>query len=98
MRSRQLFVPCFLALLAHASVLSGAEVTLDADGVAMLFPAKPGGTTYRLGTNDPRHDPEHLKLWADTLTPMTEQGVSFWRSTGHPVTYANGMPSGTSHR
>lgn len=82
--------------LALIGVLAGAE--LDEDGVAMMFRAKPGGTSFRLGSNDPRADPEHLKLWADTLTPMTENGVKFWRSTGHPVSYASGAPGGTSHR
>ena len=88
------------ALLAIAATLSAAEPApaLDADGVAMMFPPKPGGTSYRLGSNDPRAEPEHLKLWADKLTPMTEHGVKFWRSTGHPVTYASGEPDGTSHR
>lgn len=87
--------------LAAASALHSAELPalpLDPDGVAMLFPAKAGGTTFRLGDRDPQSDPEHLKLWADKLTAMTENGVTFWRSTGHPVSYANGMPSGTSHR
>jgi hypothetical protein len=87
-----------VGLLTAGAGLRAAETTLDEDGVAMLFPAKPGGTSYRMGTTDPRSDPEHLKLWADTLTPMTDHGVKFWRSTGHPVTYSNGMPSGTSHR
>ena len=82
--------------LALIGALAGAEV--DEDGVAMMFRAKPGGTSFRLGENDPRSDPEHLKLWADTLTPMTENGVKFWRSTGHPVSYASGAPGGTSHR
>ncbi len=93
-------IPSFTAvfLLALGAGVSAADLTLDADGVAMMFPPKPGGTSYRLGANDPRSDPEHLKLWADSLTSMTEQGVKFWRSTGHPVTYANGAPSGTSHR
>ncbi len=72
--------------------------TLDPDGVAMMFPAKVGGTSYRLGSNDPRCDPVHLALWADTLSQHTESGVTFWRSTGHPVTYASGQPDGTSHR
>lgn len=83
---------------AAAVSATAADLTLDADGVAMLFPAKPGGTSYRLGERDPKADPEHLKLWADSLTSHKENGVTFWRSTGHPVTYANGMPSGTSHR
>ena len=87
-----------ISFLALVSALPAADVALDADGVAMMFPPKPGGTSYRLGTNDPRADPEHLKLWADTLTPMTEQGVKFWRSTGHDVSYASGEPDGTSHR
>jgi hypothetical protein len=87
-----------IGALGLGCLLRGAEPNLDADGVAMMFPAKPGGTSFRLGTRDPRSDPEHLKLWADTLTSMTEQGVKFWRSTGHPVTYASGAPSGTSHR
>ena len=86
-----------VAVLVTSGVRA-AGLSLDEDGVAMLFPPKPGGTSYRLGTNDPRKDPEHLKLWADTLTQMTEAGVTFWRSTGHPVSYASGAPGGTSHR
>ena len=84
-----------LALVPTSPVLA---VTLDADGVALMYPARAGGTSFRLGTSNPTSDPEHLKLWADTLTPMTENGVSFWRSTGHPVSYASGEPDGTSHR
>jgi hypothetical protein len=87
-----------ISLATIGSLRAAPGVTLDTDGVAMMFPAKPGGTSFRLGERDPRSDPEHLKLWADTLTPMTENGVKFWRSTGHPVTYASGAPSGTSHR
>lgn len=85
-------------VLVAVSALAAADVARDADGVAMMFPAKLAGTSYRMGTSDPRTDPEHLKLWADTLTSMTENGVKFWRSTGHPVSYANGEPGGTSHR
>jgi hypothetical protein len=87
-----------VALAAAIPVVPAGAGTLDEDGVAMMFAPKPGVTSYRLGANDPRTDPEHLKLWADTLTPMTEKGVSFWRSTGHPVSYASGAPRGTSHR
>ena len=87
-----------VALLAAFAVRPTTARTLDEDGVVMLFPAKAGGTSYRLGVKDPREDPEHLKLWADTLTQITEDGVTFWRSTGHPVSYASGAPSGTSHR
>lgn len=86
------------ALLTTFTMASVAATTYDADGVAMIFPAKPGGTSYRLGTNNPTADKEHLKLWADTLTQMTQNGVTFWRSTGHPVSYASGAPNGTSHR
>lgn len=87
-----------ICALVTGVMLRAADHSLDEDGVAMLFPAKPGATRFRLGDRNPRSDPEHLKLWADTLTPMTEQGVTFWRSTGHKVTYSNGMPDGTSHR
>lgn len=86
------------ALLLAAVTTAKADVSLDEDGVAMMFPAKPGTTSFRLGPADPRKDPEHLKLWADTLTHLTENGVTFWRSTGHPVSYASGAPDGTSHR
>src|SRR5688572_32080919 len=79
-----------VALLAAFAVRPTTARTLDEDGVVMLFPAKAGGTSYRLGVKDPREDPEHLKLWADTLTQITEDGVTFWRSTGHPVSYASG--------
>ncbi|SDD71949.1 hypothetical protein [Rhodococcus tukisamuensis] len=71
---------------------------LDADGVMMLLPAKAGGTDYRLGSDCPADDHDHLHLWADTLTKETEDGVTFWRSTGHPIQYASGKPDGTSHR
>ena len=97
---RPRFLPFALKIVLLAAVtevLVNAS-TLDEDGVAMLFPAKARGTSYRLGTNDPRDDPEHIKLWADTLTRMSENGVTFWRSTGHPVSYASGAPGGTSHR
>lgn len=76
----------------------GRRAVFDADGVQMMFPAKPGGTVYRLGTSSPTGDVEHLHLWADTLTKLTEDGVTFWRSTGHPIEYASGKPDGTSHR
>lgn len=96
--ARALLALCTLGLASALAAVERGQQTLDADGVAMLFPAKPGATSFRLGERDPRTDPEHLKLWADTLTQVTEGGVTFWRSTGHPVTYSNGMPSGTSHR
>ncbi len=100
---KESMLPCIRAALAGAvlSTLVALPVfgaTYDADGVAMMFPAKPGGTSFRLGTMIPTSDPEHLKLWADTLTQMTQSGVTFWRSTGHPVSYASGQPDGTSHR
>ena len=92
---RELLAVALLTIFGAAPV---AAATYDADGVAMKFPAKPGGTSYRLGTNNPMADPGHLQLWADTLTPMMESGVTFWRSTGHPVSYASGGADGTSHR
>src|SRR5262249_47806387 len=94
-RARQ-FAAC--ALLSLLPIARAVPPTLDADGVAMMFPAKSGGTSFRLGTMNPTSDPAHLKLWADTLTQMTQSGVTFWRSTGHPVSYASGEPDGTSHR
>jgi hypothetical protein len=94
-RVRELLAVAILTILGAVSV---AATTYDADGVAMLFPAKPGGTSYRLGTNNPMADPEHLRLKPTTVTQMTENGVTFWRSAGARVTYASGAPDGTTHR
>ena len=82
-----------VVLLGAVAVCPTIARTLDEDGVAMMFPAKSGGTSFRLGMKIRGSDPEHLKLWADTLTPLTENGINFWRSTGHPVSYASGAPA-----
>jgi hypothetical protein len=75
-----------------------AAATMDADGVAMMFPAKTGGTSYRLGTNNPMADREHLKLKPRTVEQGTDGVINFWRSAGERVTYASGAPDGTTHR
>jgi hypothetical protein len=85
-----------VALLTIFGAAPLAAATIDADGVAMMFPAKTGGTSYRLGANNPMADKEHLKLKPRTVEPGMDGVIKFWRSAGERRTYASGAPDGTT--
>ena len=64
LKPRALLACAALLAVACAPRLAAAEV--DDDGVAMMFPAKPGGTQFRLGTRDPRRparDRDRQSFW-----------------------------------
>ncbi len=72
---------------------------LDSDGVVMLFPPNPNGSSWNLGGRDPNTvDRTYFDLGGDKATPATENGISFWTTTGHKVSYASGAPDGVTVR
>jgi hypothetical protein len=62
---------------------------VDADGVATMFATLPGGTTFRLGTQDP-NSAANYEVEQATATHKTEGNLSFWNSVGGSVNYASG--------
>lgn len=72
---------------------------LDADGVVMLHPAAPTGSSWSLGTRDPNTvDRTYFDLGGDRAARGTENGVTFWTTSGHKVSYASGAPDGVTVR
>lgn len=72
---------------------------LDADGVAMLFPSNPNGASWSLGNRNPNTvDSAYFDLNGDSATAGSANGVSYWTTTGHKVSYASGAPDGVTIR
>lgn len=77
----------------------GPTEQVDADGVLMLFPSNPDGASWSLGTRDPNKvDQTYFDLNGDKATARTENGISYWTTTGHKVSYASGAPDGVTVR
>lgn len=71
---------------------------LDADGIAMLFPSNTAGSSWNLGTRNPNTDPTYFDLNGDKATQGSDNGISYWTTTGHKVSYASGAPDGVTVR
>jgi hypothetical protein len=75
------------------------SLQVDAQGVAMLFPSNPNGSSWSLGSRDPNTvDPAYFDLNRDEATAGRENGISYWTTTGHKVSYASGAPDGVTVR
>ncbi|MCI0572585.1 MAG: hypothetical protein L0Y66_17670 [Myxococcaceae bacterium] len=109
--SRSLRFGLLLGLTGAATALASTEVSdapvtqapapveVDEDGVGMLFPSNPSGSSFRLGTGDPTTvDPQHFDMEGDPATEGSENGLTFWSTAGHRVTYASGKPAGKTVR
>ncbi len=68
------------------------------DGVGMLFPAEPDGSSFHLGADDPTDAEPRFGMEGDEATPGTEAGIEYWSTAGHRVTYASGKPAGKTVR
>ena len=75
-----------------------AATQVDSDGVAMIFPADPQGSSWALGAGDPNRQAPYFDLNGDEATQVTEGGITYWTTTGHKVNYASGAPSGKTVR
>jgi hypothetical protein len=82
-----------------SGVLPTPTARVDADGVLMLFPSKPDGVSWSLGTRNPNTvDKTYFDLNGDTATAGSENGISYYTTTGHKVSYASGAPDGVTVR
>ncbi|NOK04410.1 MULTISPECIES: hypothetical protein [Myxococcus] len=68
------------------------------DGVGMLFPSEPSGSSFYLGDGDPSNSEPFFNMKGDEATPGLESGVPYWSTPGHRVTYASGKPAGKTVR
>jgi hypothetical protein len=68
------------------------------DGVGMLFPADPDGSSFHLGDGDPTDAEPFFDMEGDEAISGTDGGVPYWSTSGHRVTYASGKPAGKTVR
>lgn len=83
---------------SQAAPVTPSALQLDADGIAMLFPPNPAGSGWNLGARNPNADPAYFDLNGDKATQGSENGISYWTTTGHKVSYASGAPDGVTVR
>ena len=80
-----------------AGAVSTAQV--DADGVLMLHPSKTDGANWSLGSRNPNTvDKTYFDMGGDPATAATENGLAYWWTRGHKVSYASGAPDGVTVR
>ena len=102
-------IPNFLSALSFSAVVLAttssalaAPVAPVAEvasaGVGMLFPSEPDGSRFHLGADDPTASEPQFGMEGDAATPGIENGVSYWSTGGHRVTYASGAPAGKTVR
>ena len=84
--------------LANVDAARDLGLPLDPDGVVMLYPPAPGGTAWHLGSGDPNAGGAFFDLDGDSATSSTENGVTYWTTHGHKITYASGAPDGITMR
>lgn len=84
--------------LAEPGAAPEPVVETGPDGVGMLFPYEPSGSSFHLGDADPNDAEPFFDLEGDEASPGFEDGVAFWTTTGHRVGYASGMPDGRTVR
>lgn len=83
----------------QAATGTPAALQLDANGVAMVFPSNTAGSSWSLGTRNPNTvDQTYFDLNGDKATQGSDQGVSYWSTSGHKVSYASGAPDGVTVR
>src|SRR6266487_5058692 len=74
-------------------------MSIDQDGVEMLFPTKPGTPSFRLAPSDDANNKTDFGVEAaSSSTKHTEGGVTFWNVVGKTVHYASGQPDGKTVR
>jgi hypothetical protein len=74
-------------------------LALDSDGVLMLLPPAPQGSSWSLGGRDPNsEDPRYFDLDGDSATRGEEDGIVYWSNPGHTLRYASGEPDGRTAR
>lgn len=84
-----------LVILATVLVHGLAIGAQDQDGVAMLFPSALGGTSLRLGAQDPNNAPNFAIEKASSrsveiATAEVEGAFHYWNLVSHPLMYASG--------
>lgn len=84
-----------LALVLGTTGWLKAAIPLDADGVALLFPAAPG-VSFRLGSSDPRSTRGIVIEKGTPIQAKREGPWRFWNLPSHPLTYASGGEGWTS--
>jgi hypothetical protein len=67
----------------------------DCDGVQMLFPPAPGGTSWCLGSQDPNTAPGLVIETGVVARAMTENGIHFWNTATYPIQYSSGSTGQT---
>lgn len=91
-------------LLAGLFVSSRIDstATQDADGVEMLYPSAPGGSSFRLGGQNPNND-ANLMIEKSTAgavqiaMPQSDGALHYWNLKSYRFTYAStGEPGWTS--
>ncbi len=66
-----------------------APVTVDADGVAMLFPSA-AGSSFWLGSQDPNNAPNFEIEENTTAVRRAEGAFQYWNVGSHELSYASG--------
>jgi hypothetical protein len=76
-----------------------AKLTVtDVNGVAMLYPSDPDGSSFSLGSRDPNKTPDFsIEQWTIAVRGTDPNGLVYWKVPSHPLLY-EGSASGWSTR
>jgi hypothetical protein len=91
-----------LSFVAAALLVASNETfDVDPDGVALLFPSAPNGSSFRLGTQNPNNTANFAierasASVAEVATAGMDGAFHYWNLLSHPLTYASGGSGFTS--